>query len=412
MVAFDPEWCLVWTHHVRPGQFAIWAPYVRHSRYRILVMASADIIADEVRTDIAEMPRVAVGEPYAAAVEWLPDMGAFRGFLYVGSFPTVAVLMDAFPTSTHVWIGHGESANKANTHRTASAFDSVFVADYRAVRRYPKAIRHWLMDGACAIGVPVVEGLRADPWSSPRRIRRIVYAPTFEGRTELADYTSIDVVAPALRDAMPALTARGVSVVVRPHPSTGRRRPALLDDLAGLLEAGAEPGSDKGQDLTSADLLIGDVSGATSEFLFTRKPVLMSVSGSLLALVGGRSRLRAEYAWAYEWDVEREPVLERIAALERADPLAPVRERAARRLFRDHHTVDDAVRTFDLALDAAARRSSRIPVRIAFEARRWVERRRVSSPPRGGPGGRPRASGQDGGADGRSHGDGGRRGGG
>jgi len=413
LVAFGPAWCLVWTHHVRPGQFAIWAPYLRRSRHRIVVMASADRIADEVRAAIAEMPRVAVAEPYEGAVQWLHDVPGFQGFLYVGSFPTVAALMDDFPLSTHVWIGHGESAKKANRHRTASAFDSVFVADYRAVGRYPRAIRGWLMDGACAIGVPVVEGLQADPWSSPRRIRRIVYAPTFEGRTERADYTSIDVVAPALRDALPFLTERGVSVVVRPHPSTGVRRPVLREQLADLLAAGAAPGGDKGRDLTAADVLIGDVSGATSEFLFTRKPVLMPVSRALLELVKGPSRLRAEYGWTYPWDVERESILDRLVALERADPLATVRERAARRLFRDHRTVDDAVRTFDLALDAATRRSSRIPVRIRFDVRRWMDRRRVSSASRDASGGGTDATARDaGGADGRSRDDGGQRGGG
>ncbi|CAN5500220.1 hypothetical protein BH20CHL7_BH20CHL7_00950 [soil metagenome] len=421
MVAFGPEWCLVWTHHVRPGQFAIWAPYVRRSRHRIVVMASADIVADQVRSEIAEMPRVAVAEPYDAAVDWLRDVRGFRGFLYVGSFPTVAALMEAFPGSTHIWIGHGESAKKANTHRTASAFDSVFVADYRAVGRYPRAIRGWLMEGACAIGVPVVEGLRADPWVGTRRIRRIVYAPTFEGRTARADYTSIDLAAPAITEAMPILRERGVDVIVRPHPSTGGRRPEVLDRLGELYAAGAIPGGDKAADLNTADLLIGDVSGASSEFLFTRKPVLMPVFPRLVELLGGTSRLHTEYPWADRWQVQRESLVDRLAVLERSDPLSRTRTQAAGRLFRDHRTVEDAVRTFDLALDAATRRSSRVPVRIAFEVRRWMDRgraradpatdpgrRRVSSPSRGAPVGGADATGQDGGsADGRSRGDGG-----
>ena len=114
------------------------------------------------------MPRCAVAEPFDEVVAWLEQGADLRGFLYVGSYHQNAHLIDAFPSATHVWIGHGESAKKANRHRTATVYDSVFVADYEAVRRYRRSIRGWIAAGACAIGVPVVEGLRADPWTAPR----------------------------------------------------------------------------------------------------------------------------------------------------------------------------------------------------------------------------------------------------
>ena len=372
--AFDPQWCLFWAGHVRPAQFAIWEPYLRRSGFRFVVMASRDLIHDKVREKVEALPRCAIVEPYAAASAWLRGTSGFLGFLYVGSNEDNAALMDTFHDLTHVWVGHGESAKKANAHRTASLYDSVFVGDYSAVRRYPRAIRRWVLDGACAIGVPVVDGLRADPWDRPRPIRTLVYAPTWEGHGPNADYTSLDVVGPALLAAMPALLDRGTSVLLRPHPGTGPRRPELKELLEELVGAGARRDMDKAGALTRADLLISDVSGVTSEFLFTRKPAMLPVTPRLLQLFKGERRLREEYPWVYRWDVARESLVDRLAAMERADPLREARAAAARRLFRDHRTVDDAVRTFDLALDVARRRSKRMPVRLAFEARRRLAR--------------------------------------
>ena len=370
VVAFDPQWCLFWPDHVRATQFDIWAPYLRASRYRTVVMASADGIPDRVRTAIEAMDRCAVLEPFQHALGWLQAAPGLHGFLYVGSYADNAEVMDAHPTATHVWVGHGESAKKANAHRTASVYDSVFVADYHAVERYQRTVRRWIGAGACAIGAPVVDGLQATTEPTPRPIRTIVYAPTWEGRGANVDYSSIELVGPALIEALPTLTARGTSVILRPHPGTGHRRPELKGLVAALLAAGAQRSRDKAADLTRADLLISDVSGITSEFLFTRKPNLLPITPTLVEVMHSEARIRQEYPWTDPWHVPREPLLERLAALESADPRRRAREDAAARQFRGHRTVEDAARTFDLALACAGRRSSRIPVRVRFETLR------------------------------------------
>ena len=381
LLAHDPQWVVFWAGHVRSGQFAIWAPYLRRTRYRTLIACNGRRpIPDDVMAEVQTMPRsaVALAEPFAEIVAWLERLPDLRGFLYVGSYHQNAELMDAFPDATHVWIGHGESAKKANRHRTATVYDSVFVADYAAVRRYRRRPRGWISAGACAIGVPVVEGLRADPGTAPRPVRTILYAPTWEGGTERSDYGSLPVVAPALAAALPTLRARGVEVIVRPHPSSGHRladRTGLVDEL---LAAGAVTEPDKAASMTRADVLIGDVSGLTSEFLFTRKPVLLPVWPRLDALLGPGTRER-EYPFAYPWDPEQEPLLDRLSALERDDPLARVRDATAERIFRGHRTVDEAVDTFDLALACARERGGWLSVRRTFELRRRIARRSAAT---------------------------------
>lgn len=374
LAAFDPHWCLFWADHVRASHFAIWLPYLRRSAFRFVIMASADGFPDGVRDEVAALPNCSILEPYADAVDWLRACPDFRGFIYVVSNLDNAAVMHEFPDAAHVWIGHGESAKKANAHRTASAYDSVFVGDYAAVARYPRAIRRRVRAGACAIGVPIVEGLRADPWDRPRPIRSLLYAPTWEGRGSNVDYGSLTEAGVAILDAMPALAERGTTVLLRQHPGTGARRPELREILDELRAAGAVRGASKAEDLMRADIIISDISGVTSEFLFTRRPAILPVSQRLRDLVKGEDRIRAEYPWVYTWDVAKERLLDRLAGLERADPLEPQRAAAAKRLFRDHRTLEDAVRSFDLALSSTRWRNGRVPVRIAYEARRRLVR--------------------------------------
>jgi hypothetical protein len=178
---------------------------------------------------------------------------------------------------------------------------------------------------------------------------------------------------------MPILAERGVRVILRPHPGTGSRRPELTATLAALVDAGAVRGTDKARDFTDADVIISDISGVTSEFLFTRKPAIMPVSPKLLEVMKSEARVEAEYPWVYRWHVAEQDLLTRLAALEGADPLRRARERAARRTFRDHRSIEDAVRTFDLALSVTRWRRRRIGVRRAFEAKRLLARLRPPS---------------------------------
>ena len=158
----------------------------------------------------------------------------------------------------------------------ASVYDSVFVADLAAVRRYPRAIERWVRAGAIRIGVPIVDGLDADPWDRPRPIRTLIYAPTWEGRGPNVDYSSLAEAGPRIIEAMPALAKRGTSVILRAHPGTSQRVPALKELLEDMVAAGAiRGGKDKGEDLMRGDVIVSDVSGVTSEFLFTRRPAIM-----------------------------------------------------------------------------------------------------------------------------------------
>lgn len=238
-----------------------------------------------------------------------------------------------------------------------------------------------LAAGACAIGTPILDGAVKDPWERPRPIRTVLYAPTWEGHGARADYTSLDTVGPALIAALPELTRRGVTVVMRAHPTTGVRRPELKAIRDEIFAAGAVRGSDRSADFRAADVILSDISGVTAEFLFTEKPAIMAVTSQLAALGKDETRLAAEYPWVYRWPAERETLLDRLASLEATDPLRDARAAAARDMFRGHATLQAAVASFDVALDSVRWRKTRLPVRWVYELSRrfpWLYRTVIS----------------------------------
>jgi len=372
LLSYDPQWCLFWPASVPAFHLDIWLPYLRRSRYRFVLMAGEDRFNDAVRARVAGMRNVRILEPYELGRAWLHLCPSFQGVLYVVNRPENLRLANTFRDKAHVFIGHGESDKRTSGFRSASLYDSLFVARYASVQRFPPAIRGWVASGACAIGAPLPEGLTRDPWTSPRPIRTVLYAPTWEGHSERGDYSSLPEVGPALVKAMPALTERGIRVIVRPHPMTGTRVAAHKGVRDAIFAAGAERCGDKAADLGAADVLISDISGIAAEFLFTEKPTLMPVTDALRAIDIDDDRLAAEYPWVDRWQVGRTALVDRLIELEARDPLRGARAAAARDLFRGHRTIDAAALDFDLALSSVGWRRRRLPVRWVYEARRRI----------------------------------------
>ena len=381
LLDFDPNWCLFWGAAVAGFQLDIWIPYIRRSRYRFAIMSGVDGFSEPVRERVAALPNCIIIEPYEEARATLRKVSGLNGFLYIGTREENFRLVNRFGGKLHIWLGHGESDKIYNAFRTASLYDSMFVARYGVTKRYPRAIRRWVAQGACAIGTPIVEGLVKDPWERPRPIRTILYAPTWEGGSVKADYTSLPEVGPALIEAMPRLKERGISVIMRPHPVTGRRRPELIEMRDAVFAAGARKGGAKTRDFAEADVIISDISGVTAEFLFTEKPAILPVSSNLASIGKDDARLAKEYPWAYRWHPGEEGLIERLEALQASDPLRSTRASSARDMFRGHRSLEEAAVSFDAALASVRWRKTRVPVRWVYEIKRSLARLRPRRTP-------------------------------
>jgi CDP-glycerol glycerophosphotransferase (TagB/SpsB family) len=131
-----------------------------------------------------------------------------------------------------------------------------------------------------------------------------------------------------------------------------------------------------------ADVLISDISGVTAEFLLTEKPSVLPVMPKLAERNRGAAWLDVEYPWVYRWDADGEDLLALLATIETRDPLRGRRSASARRKFRHHRSIDDAVRTFDIALSTLRWRKWPIPLRVPLESKLLLSRlrRRASLP--------------------------------
>lgn len=369
VVQFKPNWALFWADAIAISQLEIWLPYIRRSRYRFVIISGVDEVRPGVERLIDGLPNVMIARPFEPALVGLKKSRRLKGVIYLTTRPLNLRVVTALPTKAHVWIGHGESEKSVNGPRTASLYDAFFVARSSAVDRFPPAIRGWVRSGACVIGAPIVEGVVKRPWPAPRPVSTILYAPTWEGRRNGANYSSLAEVAPMLKSALPELRQRGVTVIFRPHPGTGRRDPEYQGMVSDVYAAGARKPGPKAQDFADADVLLSDVSGITAEFLFTEKPVIMPVTKKAERRGKDASTLAEEYPWAYQWDVDEQDLLGLLDGLATSDPMRGRRASLASAMYRGHGDIDDAARTFDLALSCAHRRSSRLGIRLAFEAK-------------------------------------------
>ncbi len=369
IAAFEPHWAVFWADRVAVSQLSIWLPYLRRSRHRFVVLSGTGEIGPGVHQLLADVDNVILGGALDELRVPLRAIPGFRGVLYVTTGPGNFTMVMAFPRRAHVWVGHGESEKGSSGPRAASLYDAVFVARPSAVRRFPKGVRSWVRAGACVIGAPIPEGLVKSPWDRPRPVRTILYAPTWESRRAGNDFSSLPEVVPALVRAMPILRERGSAGSIRAHPGTGSRLPAYKALLPELRAAGARAAGAKADDFAAADVIISDVSGVTSEFLFTEKPVVMPFTATLAARRRTPESIARDYPWAYQWRVDAEDIVALVDRLAVEDPLARRRSTEAARMYRGHRSLDEAARTFDTALEIAARRRGGVPLRWRFEAR-------------------------------------------
>jgi CDP-glycerol glycerophosphotransferase (TagB/SpsB family) len=150
----------------------------------------------------------------------------------------------------------------------------VFIAGEAARRRHRTALMEFDESKLVPVGRPQLD-LRPSPVLPASTQRTILYAPTWEGENASNNYTSVDVLGPAIVDK--ALAVPGVRVVYKPHPrvavsplpSVAAAHREIVRKLSKehiVLEAG-----DILAVFPGCDLMITDVSSVGLDFLYTRQ---------------------------------------------------------------------------------------------------------------------------------------------
>lgn len=184
-----------------------------------------------------------------------------------------------YSQATHCFINHGESDKGVNANKLLMSYDRLFLAGNMALDRMVTAGLP-VRDGQVTfVGRPQQE-MNLEK-RSRQGLKKVLYAPTWEGFVEPEDYTSIDTIG---LEAIKTLHQTGkYEIVFRPHPFTGRRRKAALAALQETREFCKDNGirisenTDETiyQAMNACDVMLSDISSVMVDFLYTEKPMIL-----------------------------------------------------------------------------------------------------------------------------------------
>lgn len=336
---YQPEILLVWGQDMSFSQLDIYLPWIKRSRYKIGIickslkgkkLSSLNLDNTPVYTHLNKTsPNGSLGAS-----------GSLRGMLYISEKTANFTYVKSWPHVTHVFPNHGDSDKHSSSSRTTMIYDFAFVADRRSMSRFMNSGMDMSPERFLLVGGAVVDGVDA-VGSGFAESKKFLYAPTWEGHADVVNFSSIGKIDESIEEAITHAAFR-----FRPHPGLGAR----LTDIAksrNIVKGLMEPRRSKADDFNWADALIADNSGIISEFLFTRKPIIVPLSNDW---VGDYLRSTDLRDFVYLWDYVSTP-FEEMKELVARDPLRDSRVQRANQLFDGIESVDDSARLFDRALD-------------------------------------------------------------
>jgi hypothetical protein len=181
----------------------------------------------------------------------------------------------------HVHVNHGESDKVCMVSNQVKAYDRVFVAGEAARRRHRVALMEFDESRLVPVGRPQLD-LRPAPELAPSPHRTVLYAPTWEGENASNNYTSVDVLGPAIVERL--LAVPDVRVVYKPHPRVAvSPLPSMIaahQRIVSML-SGEHVVAEQGDILAifpGCDLMVTDVSSVGLDFLYLRahQPVFIA----------------------------------------------------------------------------------------------------------------------------------------
>ncbi len=258
----------------------------------------------------------------------------------------------------HVFLNHGDSDKVSSASPVVKVYDRLFVAGEIAIDRYHAAGVDLEPERFVTIGRPQLDQVLDERRRLGDGPPTLLYAPTWEGYFEAADYSSLERSGLALIEHV--LTRHpDIRVVFKPHPLSGAVRPgakAALQAVEARLRAAGQPHvlADDHPELDllawfdRSDVLLSDISAVVTDYLATDKPYLVTNPRGL-DLEEFRARFPSHDA-AYVVDADLDNLDEQLTAAFGDDPMAEDRARMKRRVLGD--LPDGALAAFSQAIDA------------------------------------------------------------
>lgn len=184
----------------------------------------------------------------------------------------------------HCFINHGESDKEVNQSKFLMAYDKIFVGGQLAENRLRESGLPLRNNQIVHVGRPQAEIL-LDVKNENQKIKKILYAPTWEGFLESVNYSSVNELGLSLLSELSC--KEEYEVFFKPHPYTGSKNGKTVSFLKKMKELCSERNINFVDPLISihdcmnnSDLLITDISSVMNEYLVTKKPIIVCNTGS------------------------------------------------------------------------------------------------------------------------------------
>jgi hypothetical protein len=338
---YKPEIGLVWGGDLAYSQLDVYRPYLRRTkrRYAIFTKGLKGKPASAVKVDF---PVFTVSSDFAPALS-IASSPSLNTLLYVTDKLENFNYIRRNPQCTHAFIGHGESDKHSSSSRLAQAYDFIFAASASSIERFQAAGIDIAANRFLITGGSPIEGI--EPQEAVGPYRRVLYAPTWEGHGSDRNYSS----AAQLEGLLKEFVGGGGELRFRPHPGMGSKLEAMkvvrnqIQGLTGLED------QKKDIDFNWSDVIVADVSGVVSEYLFTKKPIIIPVGkeGYWLRDFIERSALTKYcYLWPYEEKSLADMMLE-IAS----DPMKEMRLHHREQVYVGAQNLDELCSVFEQAVN-------------------------------------------------------------
>ncbi|MDP1370052.1 CDP-glycerol glycerophosphotransferase family protein [Acinetobacter lwoffii] len=341
LALYKPEVIYVWGGDLAYSQLEIWAPLIKKSKLKHAIFCKSLKGKTQAHAKLEKTPIFGIKEGFDT--KNLANFStSVHSMLYMTDKNENFGYMRAYPNLIHIAAHHGDSDKHASFNRLFGAFDYLLVADKNSMNRYLSANIQLTSDHFLTIGNSVIDGVTVGKKSN--KLKNVLYAPTFEGHGENVNYSSV------FRAGNSILESNNINLMLRPHPGMGLREQKYKIEVERLkLKSVDNFKKNKMKQFNWSDVLICDISGVLSEYLFTEKPIIVPVSSSdgwLYNYIKNLDISKYVYLWDYN-DISLDQIL---LEIEDDDSLYESRSKRRNELYCGVESIEQSVGLYDKAL--------------------------------------------------------------
>lgn len=327
-----------------------WIPILEQSEHSFAVIVKNFSIAKAIQTD--SVPVFVAPSMYS--MEQLIENGA-KSILYTGnSIHNIHLLR--FTKLRHIFINHGESDKVVNQNKVMLAYDHLFLGGKLAEDRLRASGCDLRADQAIHIGRPQTELSLEKRSLEHGKIQKILYAPTWEGVVDDADYSSVRLEGFQMLQKLSEQT--DCEICIKFHPLTGSRNSdravhkKKIEDFAAKHNITIYDRQTPIEELMNwSDAMVCDISSVLNEYLYTNKPMILTTFDSNLE--GDLSERFPSSKACYLLD-NSEKLVEIVGSLENENP-EKIRDREELLEYSLSVSKGSALERFDEALGSISK---------------------------------------------------------